>query len=167
MQSVFLPNPFPSFLTRSWPPDSSWGHRETQLLRRPHRKPPVETLQARAPRMRERICHTRAWRMGPEPESRRATGMLGLRVPNLPRVETRGRALAEAPPQLQVQKTRACRESQSQAVFQDAAGERSRQVQFHMVLTPLRSFQAEAVAAPAETWACSPAVIPYILYTYQ
>src|SRR5713226_3187426 len=167
MPLVFLPNPFLSFLTRSWPADSSWGHQETQLLRRPHRKPPVETLQARAPRIQARICQVRLWRRVQEPESKSLTRMPELRVPNLPRVETRGRALAEAPPQLQVQKTRACRGSQSQAVFQDAAGERSRQVQFHMVLTPLRLFQAEAAAEQAETWAYSPAVIPYILYTYQ
>src|SRR3989454_7146861 len=137
-----------------------------QLLWRPHRKPPVETLRARgAPRMRERICHARAWRMEPQAESKRVTGMLGLRVSNPRRAWDCGRNLALA--RLQLQETKACRESQSQAVFQDAAGERSREVQFHMVLTPLRLFQAEAAAAPAETWVCSPAVTPFTLYTYQ
>src|SRR2546422_9345043 len=113
------------------------------------RRPPRSTL----------FPYTTLFRsMEPQPESKRVTGMLGLRVSNPRRAWDRGRNLALA--RLQRQETKACRESQSQAVFQDAAGERSREVQFHMVLTPLRLFRAEAAAEPVETWGWSPAVTP-------
>src|SRR2546426_10713921 len=138
MRSAFLPNPILLFPTQNWHPDSSLDHRERrQLLRRLHRKPLVETLQARAPRRRERICRTRAWRMGPEPNSKRVMGMPEWRALNPRRAQARGRDLALARPMLRLRETKAFRGSQSQVACQDAAGERARQVQSHMVLTPL------------------------------
>src|SRR3989442_15258232 len=100
----------------------------------------MPTLQARVPPIWEKICHIRAWRMGPESESKRVRGMPERRELNPRRALARGREVAVARPLVKPGGKKAFGGSQSQVVFQDAAGGRSAELQFQKPLSVLRLF---------------------------